>query len=129
MYVVLGMYDRGFKSLKYYQIQYLSSFLYREAHPSRQRHELTNHLDRVTEIGSGDCQVYKAYDNLSEPPRIRAKLNGSIQRGRDGLTIGHSEFEEHTQHVMLLVDQYAFGGMNHFDPEELMKVPQILHVE
>ena len=37
MYVVLGMYDCGFKSLKYYQIQYLSSFLYREAHPSRQR--------------------------------------------------------------------------------------------
>ena len=33
------------------------------------------------------------------------------------------------EHVMLLADQYAFGGADHFDPEEVMKVPQILHVE
>ena len=25
--------------------------------------------------------------------------------------------------------KYAFGGADHFDPEEVMKVPQILHVE
>ena len=30
---------------------------------------------------------------------------------------------------MVLADQYAFGGKDHFDPEEVMKVPQILHVE
>ena len=44
MYVVLGMYDCGFKSLKYYQIQYLSSFLYREAHPSRHPPPLNLHI-------------------------------------------------------------------------------------
>ena len=41
----------------------------------------------------------------------------------------HPEFEEHIQHVMTLADQYAFGGRDHFDPEEVMKVPQILHVK
>jgi hypothetical protein len=56
-------------------------------------------------------------------------LDGSVQRRRDGLTIGHPELEEHTQRIMALVDQYAFGGTDHFDPEEVMKVPQILHVE
>jgi hypothetical protein len=30
---------------------------------------------------------------------------------------------------MTLADQYAFGGTDHFDPEEVMKVLQILHVE
>jgi hypothetical protein len=30
---------------------------------------------------------------------------------------------------MALADQYAFGGTDHFDPKEVMKVPQILHVE
>ena len=28
-----------------------------------------------------------------------------------------------------LAAQYAFGGADHFDPEEVMKVSQILHVE
>ena len=62
---------------------------------------------------------------------IGTKLDGSVQRSRDRLTVGHPEFEEHTQHVMSfnLADQYAFGGTDHFDPEEVMKVPQILHVE
>ena len=50
-------------------------------------------------------------------------------RSRDGLTGGHPEFEEHIQHVMTLADHYAFGGTDHFDPEEVMKVPQILHVK
>ena len=101
----------------------------------RSRHELTDHPDRVIEIGSGDSQVYEAFHNLSEPrrvthlSRIGVKLDGSIQRIRDGLTVGPSEFEEHTQHVMALADQYAFGGTDHFEPEELMKVPQILHFE
>ena len=98
-------------------------------------HELTNHPDWIIEVRSGAGQVYDASDNLSEPPRVAylsrigTKLDGSVQRSRDGLTVGHPEFEEHTQHVMTLADQYAFGGMDHFDPEEVMKVPQILHVE
>ena len=33
------------------------------------RHELTNHLDRVTEIWFGDSQVYEASDYLSVPRR------------------------------------------------------------
>ena len=99
------------------------------------RHELTDHPDRITEAGLGDGQVYEASDNMSEPrrvaylPGVGTKLHGSVQRSRDGLTVGHPEFEEHTQHVMTLADQYAFGGTDHFDPEELMKVSQILHVE
>jgi hypothetical protein len=56
-------------------------------------------------------------------------LDGSVQRRRDGLTISHPELEEHIQHIMSLVDQYAFGSTDHFDPEEVIKVPQILHVE
>jgi hypothetical protein len=56
-------------------------------------------------------------------------FDGSVQRCRDGLTIGHPELEEHTQHIMALANQYAFGGTDHFDPKEVMKVPQILHVE
>ena len=101
----------------------------------RSHHELTNHPDWVTKVGSGDCQVYETSDNLSEPrrvaylPGIGTKLDGSVQRIRDGLTVAHPEFEEHTQHVMSLADQYAFGGMDHFDPEEVMKVPQILPIE
>ena len=63
------------------------------------------------------------------PSGIKTKLHGSVQKSRDGLTVGHPEFEEHTQHIMSLADQYAFGGTNHFDPEEVMKVPKILHVE
>ena len=31
--------------------------------------------------------------------------------------------------IMSLADQYAFGGTDHFDHEEVMKVPQILYVE
>ena len=61
--------------------------------------------------------------------RVGTKLHGSVQRSRDGLTVGHPELEEHTQHVMSLADLYAFGGTNQLDPEEVMKVPQILHVE
>mgnify|MGYP006889248544 CR=1 FL=1 len=30
---------------------------------------------------------------------------------------------------MPLADQYAFGGVDHFDPEKVMKVPQVLHVK
>ena len=95
----------------------------------RSLHELTDHPDRITEVGSGDGQVDEASDNSSEPGRVAhlfgvgTKLHGSIQRSRDGLTVGHPELEEHTQHIMALADQYAFGGMDHFDAEEVMKVP------
>ena len=101
----------------------------------RLRYKLTNQTDRVTEIRSGDRQVYKASDYLPEPRQIAylsligARLNGSIQRSRNGLTIIHPEFEEHTQHIMELADQYAIRGTDHIDPEEVMKVPLILHVE
>ena len=72
---------------------------------------------------------------MSEPRQVAcfsgigAKLDCSIQRSRDELTVGHPKFEEHTQHVMALADQYAFVRTDHFDPEEVMKVPQILHVK
>jgi regulator of sigma D len=56
-------------------------------------------------------------------------LDSSVQRRRDGLTIGHPELEEHTQRIMALADQYAFGDIDHFNPWEVMKVPQILHVK
>ena len=46
----------------------------------------------------------------------------------DSLTIGHPELEEHTQHVIPLGVQIG-GGTDHFYPEEVMKVPQILHVK
>ena len=94
-------------------------------------HELTNQADGVTEVWPGDGQVYEASDYLSEPFRVAdlsgvgAKLHGSVQRSRDGLTIYHPDLEEHTQHVMSLVDQYAFGGADHFDLE---KVKKVLHV-
>jgi hypothetical protein len=57
------------------------------------------------------------------------KLYGSIQRRRDGLTFSHPELEEHTQPVVPLTHKYAFGGTDHFDPEEVMKISQILHFE
>ena len=45
------------------------------------------------------------------------------------LTVCRPELEEHTQHVMSLAYQYAFGGANHFDPEKVMKVPHVLHIK
>ena len=50
-------------------------------------------------------------------------------RGVENSTHNATEFEEHTQHIMLLAHQYAFGVTNHFDPEEVMKVTEILHFE
>ena len=88
------------------------------------RHELAYHSDRITEVEPGDGQVYEASENLSEPRRVAylsdigTKLDGSVQRGRDGLTIGHPEFEDHTQHIMALADQYALGGTDQFDHVE-----------
>ena len=57
------------------------------------------------------------------------KLHIRIQRSSDGFALRHSELEEHTQHIMSLADQYAFGGGDHFDPQEVMKVHQILPVK
>ena len=39
--------------------------------------------------------------------------NGSVQKSRDGLTVGHPEFEEHTQHITALDGKYAFGDEEH----------------
>ena len=64
------------------------------------RHEQTNHPDPKTKDGSGDCQVYETSNNLSEPRRvaylsgIRAKLDGSVQRSRDGLTVGQPQLTQ-----------------------------------
>ena len=72
--------------------------------------------------------VTEDFDYVSEPRQVaylsgvRAKLYGSIQRSRDRLTVCHTR-------VMSLADQYAFADADHFDPEEVMKVPKILHVE
>ena len=38
-----------------------------------------------------------------------------------------SELGEHIQCVMTLADQYAFGGVDYVDPEEVMNLPKILH--
>ena len=57
------------------------------------------------------------------------RLDILVKRSRDGFTIHDAELEEHIQHIMVLADQYAFGGSDHFDPKEVMKVPQILHLE
>jgi hypothetical protein len=90
----------------------------------RSRHVLTDHSDRITEIGSCDGQVYKASDDSSEPcrvadsPGIGAMFYGSVQRRRDGLTVSHPELEEHIQRIMLLADQYAFRSTDHFDPRK-----------
>ena len=89
------------------------------------RHELTNQADRITKVRSGDGQVYEVSHYLSEPfrvadlSRVGAKLDGSIWRSRDGLTSCHPKLEAHTQHIMSLADQYAFGGVEHFDPREI----------
>ena len=72
---------------------------------------------RKTEQGSKEgAEESSRFNDMAS--HIGAKLYGPIQRRRDGLTVGHPELEEHTQHVVSLADQYAFGGMDHFDPEE-----------
>ena len=57
-------------------------------------------------------------------PGVGTKLDGSLQRSRDRLTVGHPEFEDHTQHIMVLADQYAFGGTDHFHLEEVIRSPK-----
>ena len=47
---------------------------------------------------------------------------------QDKFSILHAELEEHIQHIGLLVDQYTFRGADYFDPEEVLKVPQV-HLE
>ena len=69
------------------------------------RHKLTNQAGRITEVRSGDGQVHKASDYLSEPLRVAS-------HSRHGFALYHTELEEHTQHIVPLVDQYAFR-----DPE------------
>ena len=65
---------------------------------------------------------YKTSDLMSKPfwvacfSGVGAKLHGSVQRSRDVFALCHTELEEHTQHVMSLADQYAFGGADHLDP-------------
>jgi hypothetical protein len=56
-------------------------------------------------------------------------LYGSVQRRRDGPTVGYPELEEYIRRIMSLADEYAFTSADHFDPKEVMKFSQILHVE
>ena len=101
---------------------------------------LTSVLDSAivgctTEVRMSDGQIYKVSDNLSElccitsRPRSEAKLEIPLRRSGDGFTIHHTKLEEHIQHIMVLADQYAFGGSDHFDPEEETKVSQIIHLK
>mgnify|MGYP007117652608 CR=1 FL=1 len=79
----------------------------------RMCHKLIDKFDQITEVHSGDGQIGKASDYLSEPFRVAchsglgAKLHILVQRSQDGFAFCHTEFEEHTQHIMLLTDQYA----------------------
>ena len=98
------------------------------------RHELTNHSECIVEVWLGNGQVYKAFNYLLEPFQV-ASLSGvgakhiSVQRSGDGFAFRHSELEEHTKHVMSLAYECAFEVANHLDPQDIMKVPQVLHVE
>ena len=97
------------------------------------RHELTNQSDQITEVWSDDGQIDKASDDLSEPFRVaccsgvKAKLHIPVQRSPDRFSFRNTKFEEYTQHIMRLIDQYAFRVADLFDPEEVMKVTEILH--
>ena len=97
------------------------------------RHKLTDQSDRITEVRPGDGLIYEAFNYLSEPcwvachSRVGAELHIPVQRSQDRFAFCHTEFEEHTQHIMPLTDQYAFQGANHFNPEEVMKVAEIIH--
>ena len=57
------------------------------------------------------------------------KLQVSIERSGEGSIIRHSELVQHIQEVMFLSKQCAIWGVDHFDPKEVMKVPQVLHFE
>ena len=49
-------------------------------------HKLTNHPDWITEVGSSDCQINEAFDNLSESgliaghSRVSMKLQIPVER-------------------------------------------------
>ena len=45
-----------------------------------------------------------------------AKLDIPVKGSRDELTILPEEFDEHIQHVMSLADEYAFWGIDYFEP-------------
>ena len=57
------------------------------------------------------------------------KLDIPSKRNHEGFATCHAKIEEHIQHSVSLEDQYAFMGADHFDPEEVMKVVEILHLE
>ena len=78
---------------------------------------------------------YKTSDLMSKPfwvacfSGVGAKLHGSVQRSRDGFALCHTELEEHSQNIVSLVYQYDFMDADHSDPKEVMKAPQVFHVE
>ena len=57
------------------------------------------------------------------------KLHVAIERSGDGSTIRHPEVVQHIQEIMSLSQQYGIEGMDHFDHEEVVKVPQVLHLK
>ena len=98
-------------------------------------YKLTDHSDRIAKAGSGDCLVYKASNNLSEPFLIasRSGVGTNLEIPAKGCehwsVVGHAELVQHIQHVMSLEQQYVVRGMDHVDPLEVMKVPQVLQFE
>ena len=99
------------------------------------RHKFTNQADLITQVRSGDGQVYEGSDYLLEPFRVAsysgvgAKFDIHVQRSRDGFALRHTELEEHSQNIVSLVYQYDFMDADHSDPKEVMKAPQVFHVE
>ena len=86
------------------------------------RRELTNQSDRIVEVRPGDIQLYKSSDYVS----VYKFRSRGVETGLHSIV---PNLKSITQDIMSLVDQYAFQGVGHFDLEEVMKVPQILHVE
>ena len=98
-------------------------------------HELADHSDWIADVGSGDGQIDKASDNLSElfliagRVGIGTKLLVPVQGCGDRSTCCHAELVQHIQHIMALRKQYAVGGSDHLDPKKIMKVPWVLHLK
>ena len=92
------------------------------------RHDLNNQANQIAKVRPDDRQVYKAFDNLSEPflivdrSRVRTKLQVHVERSGHESTIRYAKFVQHIQDVMSLSEQYAIGGVDNFNLKEVMKV-------
>ena len=57
------------------------------------------------------------------------KLLVAVEGSPDGSTFHHVEPEQHCQHIVTLSQQYVVTCVNHFNPEEVIKGPQMLHLK